>query len=64
MCGQEHEDGVEFAVGCAGPAPGASVLRVLYVEDDPGLRGILTAILGSRRDLEIVVTTGGRGPFP
>ena len=48
----------------AGPAAGASVLRVLYVEDDPALRGILSAILGSRRDLEIVVTTGGRGPFP
>ena len=42
----------------AGPAAGASVLRVLYVEDDPALRGILTAILGSRRDLEIVVTAG------
>jgi len=36
----------------------SSALRVLYVEDDPALRGILTAILGSRRDLEIVVTAG------
>ena len=35
-----------------------SALRVLYVEDDPALRGILTAILGSRKDLEIVVTAG------
>lgn len=34
----------------------SSALRVLYVEDDPALRGILSAILGSRRDLEIVVT--------
>jgi DNA-binding NarL/FixJ family response regulator len=42
----------------AGPAAGASVLRVLYVEDDPALRGILSAILGGRRDLEIVVTAG------
>lgn len=31
-------------------------LRVLYVEDDPALRGILTVILGSRNDLEIVAT--------
>jgi DNA-binding NarL/FixJ family response regulator len=36
----------------------SSALRVLYVEDDPALRGILTAILGSRQDLEIVVTAG------
>lgn len=36
------------------PAP----LRVIYVEDDPALRGILTAILGSRRDLDIVATAG------
>ncbi|HAN71558.1 MAG TPA: hypothetical protein DCQ36_08210 [Actinobacteria bacterium] len=36
----------------------SSVLRVLYVEDDPALRGILTAILGSRQDLDIVVTAG------
>ena len=39
----------------------SSVLRVLYVEDDPALRGILTAILGSRKDLEIVVTAGTPG---
>ena len=40
-------------------SPGSdAALRVLYVEDDPALRGILTAILGSRRDLEIVVTAG------
>lgn len=38
----------------SGPAP----LRVLYVEDDPALRGILTAILGSRRDLDVVATAG------
>lgn len=31
-------------------------LRVLYVEDDPALRGILSAILGSRKDLEVVAT--------
>lgn len=36
----------------------SSALRVLYVEDDPALRGILTAILSSRRDLEVVVTAG------
>lgn len=36
----------------------SSALRVLYVEDDPALRGILTAILGSRKDLEMVVTAG------
>lgn len=39
----------------------SSALRVLYVEDDPALRGILTAILGSRKDLEIVVTAGSPG---
>ncbi len=33
-------------------------LRVLYVEDDPALRGILTAILGSRQDLAVVGTAG------
>lgn len=37
---------------------GANPLRVLYVEDDPALRGILTAILGGRQDLEIVATAG------
>jgi DNA-binding NarL/FixJ family response regulator len=42
----------------AEPASGASVLRVLYVEDDPALRGILSAILGSRKDLKIVVSAG------
>lgn len=42
----------------AEPPAGASVLRVLYVEDDPALRGILSAILGSRKDLKIVVTAG------
>jgi len=47
-----------MSLATAGPAEGASVLRVLYVEDDPALRGILSAILGSRRDLEIVVTAG------
>ncbi len=47
-----------MSLATAGPAAGASVLRVLYVEDDPALRGILSAILGSRRDLEIVVTAG------
>ena len=31
-------------------------LRVLYVEDDPALRGILSAILTSRKDLEVVAT--------
>jgi DNA-binding NarL/FixJ family response regulator len=36
----------------------SSVLRVLCVEDDPALRGILTAIRGSRQDLDIVVTAG------
>ena len=33
-------------------------LRVLYVEDDPALRGILTAILSSRQDLDVVATAG------
>ena len=33
-------------------------LRVLYVEDDPALRGILTAILGGRQDLDVVATAG------
>ena len=31
-------------------------LRVLYVEDDPALRGILSAILTSRKDIEVVAT--------
>lgn len=39
--------------------PGESTsLRVLYVEDDPALRGILSAILGGRRDLDVVATAG------
>ena len=33
-------------------------LRVLYVEDDPALRGILSAILTSRKDLQVVATAG------
>lgn len=36
----------------------STTLRVLFVEDDPALRGILSAILGHRQDLEIVVTAG------
>lgn len=31
-------------------------LRVLYVEDDPALRGILSAILTNRMDLQVVAT--------
>lgn len=46
------------SVAAAGSPTAAPALRVLYVEDDPALRGILTAILGSRRDLEVVVTAG------
>ncbi|MFM1964643.1 MAG: hypothetical protein RL134_368 [Actinomycetota bacterium] len=46
------------SVAAAGSPASAPALRVLYVEDDPALRGILTAILGSRRDLEVVVTAG------
>ncbi|MGI9197153.1 MAG: response regulator [Candidatus Nanopelagicales bacterium] len=33
-------------------------LRVLYVEDDPALRGILSTILTSRKDLQVVATAG------
>lgn len=44
------------------PSPSATAssssrgLRVLYVEDDPALRGILTAILGARKDVEVVAS--------
>lgn len=34
------------------------VLRVLYVEDDPALRGILSTILQGRRDIEVVAAVG------
>jgi two-component system, NarL family, response regulator DesR len=34
------------------------MLRVLYVEDDPALRGILTAILDARAGVEIVGSVG------
>lgn len=33
-------------------------LRLLYLEDDPALRGILAAILRARRDIEIVAAVG------
>lgn len=33
-------------------------LRLLYLEDDPALRGILTVILSSRRDIEVVASVG------
>ncbi len=33
-------------------------LRVLYVEDDPALRGILSMILGSRPELSIIAAVG------
>lgn len=36
----------------------SSPLRVLYVEDDPALRGILSTILRSRRDIEVVAAVG------
>lgn len=41
-----------------GPAvsEATTALRVLYAEDDPALRGILSTILGGRRDLEIVAS--------
>lgn len=40
------------------PSTSGEPLRVLYVEDDPALRGILSAILGSRADVQIVATAG------
>lgn len=33
-------------------------LRVLYVEDDPALRGILTSVLNSRKDIDVVASVG------
>lgn len=33
-------------------------LRVLYVEDDPALRGILSVLLSARPDIEIVAAVG------
>lgn len=38
------------------PTPSSEPLRVLYVEDDPALRGILSAVLTGRKDLEVVAT--------
>ena len=40
----------------SGAAATHGPLRVLYVEDDPALRGILSAILTSRKDIEVVAT--------
>ena len=40
------------------PGSTAQPLRVLYVEDDPALRGILASILGSRPELTIVAAVG------
>lgn len=36
----------------------AAPLRVLYVEDDPALRGILSSILDSRPDVTVVAAVG------
>lgn len=33
-------------------------LRVLYVEDDPALRGILSTLLRMRRDIEVIAAVG------
>ena len=38
------------------PSTSGEPLRVLYVEDDPALRGILSAILTGRKDLQVVAT--------
>ena len=38
------------------PTPSHEPLRVLYVEDDPALRGILSAILTGRKDLQVVAS--------
>lgn len=39
------------------PTPSHEPLRVLYVEDDPALRGILSTILTRRQDLQVVATS-------
>lgn len=36
----------------------SSVLQVLYVEDDPALRGILATLLGGRQELTVTAVSG------
>ena len=32
--------------------------RVIYVENDPALRGIITQLLDQRADIEVLIATG------